>query len=46
MSHASLLLSVGLPSVAGICNGITCLSGGFAQSRQTWVVALSLRNPT
>lgn len=46
MSHVSLLLSVGLPFVAGILNGITCLSGAFAQSRQTWVVALSLRNPT
>lgn len=38
MSHLSFLLSVGLPSVAGIEKGITRLSTAFAQNIQMWVV--------
>lgn len=38
MSHLSFLLSVGLPAVAGIEKGITCLSTAFTQNIQMWVV--------
>lgn len=38
MIHLSFLLSLGLPSKAGIQKGITCLLAAFTQNRQAWVV--------
>lgn len=38
MIHLSFLLSLGLPSRAGIRKGVTCLLAAFTQNRQARVV--------